>query len=416
MEDLAGIILLGAIIAFGYLLFSNSSMRSEINNLQSNLQSERKRHNEQRDLTTKKIRELSEQNSEIKAKLVETTEAKQELVMLLNEKSERFPWLANAFADYQALVLERAAQSLERKKRPAPKAANEVRDAKIRAKDAEFRFRTIKYRQDQIENMFPWLSEITGDTLTEFLEGHLRPDQNIDSDESGDPVDPVSRFLAQEEFTRLSPSERNQLALDRWNKSKKSNWQIGREYERYVGYEYEKKGYRVSYFGAVQGLEDLGRDLVVKGQGRTLIVQCKYWALHKKIHEKHIFQLFGSVVEYIARENMSGSTPSMFDAFDRLADIRPVFVTSTNLSDKARDFAQILKVDVREGVPLGSYPQIKCNISKRDGGRVYHLPLDQQYDRTVIEPSEGEFYAKTVAEAEAAGFRRAFRWKPTFGD
>lgn len=46
----------------------------------------------------------------------------------------------------------------------------------------------------------------------------------------------------------------------------------------------------------------------------------------------------------------------------------------------------------------------------RDGTRVYHLPFDQQYDRTVIDPSQGEFYGDCVKSASAKGFRRAFRW------
>ena len=40
--------------------------------------------------------------------------------------------------------------------------------------------------------------------------------------------------------------ERNQLALDRYNNShNKTKWQIGRDYEQYVGYQYRKKGYIV---------------------------------------------------------------------------------------------------------------------------------------------------------------------------
>ena len=33
---------------------------------------------------------------------------------------------------------------------------------------------------------------------------------------------------------------------------------------------------------------------------------------------------------------------------------------------------------------LKSYPMIKCNISPKDGEKIYHLPMDQQYDRVVI--------------------------------
>jgi hypothetical protein len=42
--------------------------------------------------------------------------------------------------------------------------------------------------------------------------------------------------------------------------------------------------------------------------------------------------------------------------------------------------------------------------------------MDQQYDKTVIEPQRGEMWAWTVADAEEAGFRRAFRWKGAGGE
>ena len=54
---------------------------------------------------------------------------------------------------------------------------------------------------------------------------------------------------------------------------------------------------------------------------------------------------------------------------------------------------------------------IKCNINQTTGEKIYHLPFDQQYDKCIITPETGEFYAMTVAEAEEAGFRRAMRWK-----
>lgn len=53
------------------------------------------------------------------------------------------------------------------------------------------------------------------------------------------------------------------------------------------------------------------------------------------------------------------------------------------------------------------YPLIKCNIN--NGGKIYHLPFDQQYKRTDISKN-GEFMALTVEEAEKAGFRRAKRY------
>jgi hypothetical protein len=55
-----------------------------------------------------------------------------------------------------------------------------------------------------------------------------------------------------------------------------------------------------------------------------------------------------------------------------------------------------------------SYPMIKCNINPATRERIYHLPFDQQYDRTQI-CRPGECYVATAEEAERLGFRRAWR-------
>ena len=48
-------------------------------------------------------------------------------------------------------------------------------------------------------------------------------------------------YLSKEEYELLTTTQRNQLALDRYNSSKnKTKWQIGRDYEQYVGYQYRK--------------------------------------------------------------------------------------------------------------------------------------------------------------------------------
>ena len=334
-----------------------------------------------------------------------------ELKIIFDERKKLFPWLSTAYADYEELYLKRVEFNLRYKKRPAIKAAEEVGKAKKRAREAEKRFRELKYRLDFYEKYFPWLSEVAGDTLEDFLSS-LETLNDRGTQEQDSQNDPARNFLSPQEYQALTSQQRNQRALDRWKVGRKSNWEIGRMYERYVGYTYEQKGYRVEYFGATQGLADFGRDLIAFKSGVTEVIQCKYWAAEKTIHEKHIFQLFGSVVEYLARSNEEAESLPLFGTFQSFTDIKPVFITSTRLSEVARDFAKILKVEVRESVALGDYPIIKCNISRRNDERVYHLPFDQQYDRTVIEPDKGEFYAWTVQEAEDAGFRRAFRWRP----
>ena len=85
----------------------------------------------------------------------------------------------------------------------------------------------------------------------------------------------------------------------------------------------------------------------------------------------------------------------------------PVFITNTELSDMANNFAKYLNVQLRCW-KLEAFPRIKCNISN-NGEKIYHLPFDQQYDTTKIY-GNGDFYAWTVEEAEANGYRRAYRW------
>ncbi len=151
------------------------------------------------------------------------------------------------------------------------------------------------------------------------------------------------------------------------------------------------------------GMEDLGRDLIVEADGITHIVQCKYWGKEKQIHEKHITQLYGTVACYcfehqINKKNVDG-----------------IIITNIQLSPTAKKMAKYLGIKYEENIPMGEYPRIKCNLGKDEFGRttkIYHLPFDQQYDKTKIN-QQGEFMATTVKEAEKAGFRRASRW---FGD
>ena len=166
--------------------------------------------------------------------------------------------------------------------------------------------------------------------------------------------------------------------------------------QRYVGYLREREGWRVRYQGIFAGLDDLGRDLICSRADEVEVVQCKRWAKHKTIHEKHVFQLFGTAVA----------------ARIEHPDVRvtATFVTTTRLSQRARQFAAVLDVQVEEELQLADHPRIKCNVG-RDGARIYHLPLDQQYDAAVIELERGECWVSTVAEAEALGFRRAWRWR-----
>jgi hypothetical protein len=59
-------------------------------------------------------------------------------------------------------------------------------------------------------------------------------------------------------------------------------------------------------------------------------------------------------------------------------------------------------------VALASSPtcNIKGNISTT-GERIYHVPGQKYYDRTIINPRAGERWFCSEAEAQAAGWRRS---------
>jgi hypothetical protein len=320
---------------------------------------------------------------------------------LCAEKTIGFPWLAGKMAEFYTAKERGIAEYLAARNPPAPRKAKDFKVYASEKKEQEEKAQTYKYQLEYYESLFPWLAE--------YREA---PDeiicQNGDNDDNEED-DPAFKFFLKSEVDKLSRSELFQKALDRYVARRKSNWEIGRDFERYIGYQYEAKGYDVKYFGATEKLEDMGRDLIVKGpDGGTGIIQCKYWARDKTIHEKHIFQLFGTAVMYAVSK--VGMSPGGAFATLNAAKVSPIFVCTCSLSYTAKNMAKGLGVKVREQLAFDpEYPRIKCNVGK-ENELIYHLPFDQMYDKVKIK-LQNEFYAKTIVEAEAKGFRRAWRWR-----
>lgn len=310
------------------------------------------------------------------------------LTALFRNHKPEFHRLACMMSDYMLVDLKLLADSLSTQKYyqreiQAPK----ILEIRRQTKEQLEKYKVYEYQLNYLLDCFP--------ALADFLEEDSPPsDQPFDYTDS----DPIRHFLSLEEYRSLSDTERNQLALDRYVEShKKSKWEIGRDYELSVGYQYEQKGYQVEYFGCAEGLADLGRDLICTKGKTVLVIQCKYWSTEKVIREKHIAQLYGTALVYAAAH------PGY--------DVKPLFVTSTALSTEAQHFADVLEVTVVPNFPFKEFPRIKCNIGHSNEGNtlIYHLPMDQQYDAVKLD-KPGEFKAFTVAEAEGAGFRRAYRW------
>ncbi|MGD1153092.1 MAG: restriction endonuclease [Syntrophales bacterium] len=352
-----------------------------------------------------KQNEIRKQILASEANLKEEREAFNRIV---SEKTQGFPWLADAISQYTEFRDSKIADYLETKSHPAVSSAEKVR--KIAAEKKEFQKKFIITRNliKYYDALFPWLSDFVSEGIDELLIQAFQQEKAAEQDD-----DPVRAYLTKGEYENLSTTERNQKALDRYWTKKKTSWQIGRDYERYIGYLYEQKGFSVYYQGIEKGIEDLGRDLICKKEQHVEIVQCKYWREDRTIHEKHINQLFGTTVEYFIK-NINRNSNVQMDLFPTLLkrkDLTATIVTSAALSETAKDFASILGIKVVDHFPFKKYPSIKCNVSYRDGSEIYHLPFDQQYDRTTINEERNECYVETAKEAETLGFRRAWKWR-----
>jgi len=175
--------------------------------------------------------------------------------------------------------------------------------------------------------------------------------------------------------------------------------ELGKRYERYVGYLYEEKGFSVEYQGITKGKKDRGIDLIVKYKKGIDIIQCKRWGKDKLIRENAITQLIGTF-EVFKHDNSS----LIVGAY--------LYTQNDNLDDEAK--STLKKMGIHHVVcpypfDVGKeYPLIKCNIGK-DDDKIYHLPNDAMYDRIKIEIKKSESYVYTEKEAQALGFRRTKR-------
>ena len=308
---------------------------------------------------------------------------------LISETRQSHPMLAAEIADAQHYLDMGIYSSLINKQRPAIRAAEELKQIASDKRELLRQNRILQYQLDFYEKLFPWLEEfkeIPSDEAIAYA-----------TDSYGSEYDAVKKWLSPEEYNRLENAEKFQLALDRWKNRKKNDWDIGIEYERYIGYMLECEGYKVTYIGATMGLKDMGRDLLAVKNEKALVIQCKRWAKDKTIHEKHIFQLYGSIAV------LSIENPDV--------NYKGVFITTATLSDTAKKCAEYCGISIVEACPIADYPLVKCNASKT-GELIYHLPFDQQYDKVVVSKNKRSCYAWTTKEAESKGFRRAYRWHP----
>ena len=196
-------------------------------------------------------------------------------------------------------------------------------------------------------------------------------------------VAPIQRFLYKLQKPDVSSFEH------------KTNQQIGLDYERSVAHEYQVHGYTVDHWGSRLGYQDMGIDLVAKRDGKTVLIQCKYWAYDKMIHENVICQLKGSLDFYVWENRLSRET------------VQARLVTNICLSTTAKKVADALGIvycEEHEKIPA----VIKCLClwdADEKMRKVYYLPDDPWYD--MIQPDErrGECWAYSEEAAQQCGFQ-----------
>lgn len=354
-----------------------------ISNLNTELTNLRKENIQLISTLDSKIIELQEKTSEYKT----TTE---NLHNIYEDIFGTFGWLSEKYADFHFLI--------DKNRIVYPNKTN----AKCTETQKQFarENKELRRRNMELELILKKL-ELENPDYEEFIDTHsiddIFEDEYISDEERID-------ILVGKDYQPQTREEKLQRALDNYISRNKSKRAIGKEYERYIGYLYEQKGYNVKFHGIEKGFEDLGIDLICTKGDETLLIQCKNWGQSKKIHENSINQLFGTAIKY----KIENRGHTLFDvpSWDKYY---PIFITTTQLSETAKEFAKVLGVQV-EIIPFDNhYPRIKCNINRKTGDKIYHLPFDQQYDKIKI-IDKGEFYAYTIEEAERLGFRKAFRW------
>lgn len=385
---------------------SDDNWHQRNNELESEFQ---RRKNELTLEWNQKNTELCYKENSLQTVEKELVQTKKDIEKIVNEEIQSYPWLAELFADYEYTHDKRLASVLRNKSHPAIRSAQQITDIAKEKHDLKVLNKLYEYQLNYYENIFPWLEEfkeIEPKTAWKIVKNT--------SDDSSDEYDSVRNWLSPDDWKNLPSDKKWQLALDRYIQRRKSKWEVGIDYERYVGFTYEKQGYKVKYQGALLGLEDMGRDLIAFNENETLVVQCKRWAKEKTIHEKHIFQLYGSVV-LMQTEQVTSKKETQLNLFDECNsqtsnNVKGIFVTTIELSDVAKKCAEFLNIRVFENFSYDEYPRIKCNNSTLNG-KIYHLPFDQQYDRVQINPNDGDCYVSTTIEAEKLGYRHAYRWQ-----
>lgn len=313
-------------------------------------------------------------------------------------------WLADQYADFHFLIDEESyydthSKSFKTHQTAYNQIAKELKNINKELKKLQLENNKLKSKFIEIED------EIYIEEQKDIFDGKSFTDDEI-----------LENLLQKESINSLNEAEIIEKSIQNYYNRRKvhknSSFYAGQDYERYIGYLYECKGYNVKYFGIKKRLEDRGIDLICKNNKEILLIQCKRWKPERLIREKHINQLFGTSeyyrLELSEKKNSKDSFQTALALYDYSLmkdNIKSIFITTGELSEEAKDYAKKLNIEVKYIPFQNDYPKIKCNIG--ESGKIFHLPYSQQYDNT--NPiKNGGCFVHTVQEALNKEYRKAF--------
>jgi ParB-like chromosome segregation protein Spo0J len=158
---------------------------------------------------------------------------------LIASRIETYPHIAQAWAEWELALAKEEAAQLRRKKHPAKSAAESVKVKSKQMAELRRQLKLTEYVNQLYEFHFPWLTDLRD------LDEELDYAASLNGSEP-DKEDPVSKFVSKDEWSALTDCERNQRALERYLRGRLTPWQLGRDYERCVGYLREQDGCKVT--------------------------------------------------------------------------------------------------------------------------------------------------------------------------
>ena len=177
-------------------------------------------------------------------------------------------------------------------------------------------------------------------------------------------------------------------------------WKYGRDYERFIGYLFERKGYYVVYNGALEGKADGGIDLIACKDGLIHLIQCKRW--RNLIGAEEIEKFANAVDRFERRRSMYES--KLPNGYSK-CKVMPMFYATNGYAEEAFDVAEWsgICLKMQPFSSIREYPSVKCVL--QNGEKVYYLPFDRDFDKGHVGVYRGGCYKFTVFDAQRAGYR-----------